>query len=45
MSNLIVIGFDNEHKAFELRTKLVKLRIRSRVYYEIDKLGKTIDDL
>jgi uncharacterized membrane protein len=26
MSNLIVIGFDNEHKAFELRTKLAKLQ-------------------
>jgi len=26
MSNLIVIGFDNDHKAFELRAELVKLQ-------------------
>jgi uncharacterized membrane protein len=26
MSNLIVIGFDNEHKAFEMRAELVKLQ-------------------
>ncbi len=26
MSNLVVIGFDNEHKAFELRAELAKLQ-------------------
>ena len=26
MSNLVVIGFDNEHKAFELRAELIKLQ-------------------
>ena len=26
MSNLVVIGFDNEHKAFEMRAELVKLQ-------------------
>ncbi len=26
MSNLVVIGFDNEHRAFEMRAELVKLQ-------------------
>ena len=43
MSNLIVIGFDNEHKAFEMRAELVKLQKEYLIEME-DVVVVTKDD-
>ena len=43
MSDLIVIGFDNEHEAFEMRAKLVKLQKEYLIEME-DVVVVTKDD-
>ena len=43
MSNLVVIGFDDEHKAFELRAELVKLQKEYLIEME-DVVVVTKDD-